>query len=168
MSPPPKRSSECHSEKDTLLRPKTQATKPMAKMAPMDVWDNQIIATFEYMTENAKRAKAILLAQNDPEADIPYEEVQAACLTQAQMNAEARELTNKYRWAQRVNLQSTSSSTYDGHHPQTHPKEKNPAKQAAKLPSNAYPGGKNIESRPKSHFCESFEHQKVICGRKKP
>ena len=114
-------------------------------MAPMDVWDNQIIATIEYMTENAKRAKAILLAQNDPEAVIPYEE-----------------LANKYRWAQRIHLQSTSSSTYDGPEPQIHPKEKAPAKQAPKLLSKAYPGGNKIESRPKAYFSNVPENNKVI------
>ena len=53
MSPLPKRNSECRSERDTLLRPKTQAVKPIAKMAPIEVWDKQIISTFHYMTENA-------------------------------------------------------------------------------------------------------------------
>ena len=72
MAPPPRKSNDYQREKDSLLRPKTLVIRPIAKMAPMEVWENQIIAPLQYMTENAKIAKAVLLAQNDIEANIEH------------------------------------------------------------------------------------------------
>ena len=73
MSPPPRRNNESSNKKDTLLRPKTVTTKHIAKMAPIEVWDTKILPTFHHRNESAKRAKAILLAQHDPEANISSE-----------------------------------------------------------------------------------------------
>ena len=48
--------SDCHIEKDSLFRPKTQAARPIAKVAPAEVWDNQIIAPLQYITKKRKKS----------------------------------------------------------------------------------------------------------------
>ena len=97
----------------------------MAKIAPPEVWDKHILATLKHMTNNARRAKAALRAQNDLEANVPYDDVQAACTIQGQMSAAIRDLAATYPWTQQAYIQKMSSQTYPEDEPrcnQTMPK----------------------------------------------
>ena len=83
-------------KKDLLFRPKTHQVRATAKMAPPEVWDDHIISTLQNMIDNAKRAKEILLAQSDPDANPPHDDVQAVCNLQGQTNAVLRDLVVTY------------------------------------------------------------------------
>ena len=84
-------------------------------MAPAEVWDEHIVATLEHMITNARRAQAVLWSQNEPEANVPQDDVRAAILLRGQMRAAIQDLIVTYPWTQQAYLLTMSGQTYPEH-----------------------------------------------------